>query len=97
MGRYVREIGVLSLPESIRKMTQLPASVLGLKDRGEIKKGFWADLVIFDPNTIIDNATFEAPHQYPTGITHVMVNGQVAIENGKHTKSLAGKILKHTP
>ena len=97
LGRYVRELGVLSLPESIRKMTQLPASVLGLKDRGEIKKGFWADLVIFDPNTIIDNATFEAPHQYPIGITHVMVNGQVAIENGKHTKSLAGKILKHTP
>ena len=97
LGRYVRDQGVLSLPESIRKMTQLPASVLGLTDRGKIKSGYWADLVIFNPNTIIDNATFDAPHQYPTGITHVMVNGQVAIENGKHTKSLAGKILKHTP
>ena len=97
LGRYVREQGVLDLSESIRKMTKLPASVLDLKDRGEIKIGFWADIVIFDFNRIIDNATFEAPHQYPTGITHVLVNGQVAIENGKHTKSLTGKILKHTP
>ena len=97
LGRYVREQGVLSLSESIRKMTKLPASVLGLKDRGEIKSGYWADLVIFDPNTIIDNATFEEPHQYSSGISYVMVNGALVIENGKHTQSLTGKILKHAP
>lgn len=94
LGRYVRELGILSLPESIRKMTQLPASVLGLKDRGIIKSGYWADLVIFNPNTIIDNATFDAPHQYPTGISYVIVNGQVAVENQKKTNILSGKILK---
>jgi len=94
LGRYVRELGVLSLPESIRKMTQLPASVLGLTDRGKIKSGYWADLVIFNPNTIIDNATFDAPHQYPTGITHVMVNGRIAINHGEYTKTLPGRVLK---
>ena len=78
-------------------MTKLPASVLGLKDRGEIKSSYWADLVIFDPNTIIDNATFEAPHQYSSGISYVMVNGVLVIENGIHTQSLTGKILKHAP
>lgn len=96
LGRYVRDQGVLPLSESIRKMTQLPASVLGLTDRGEIKSGYWADLVIFNPNTIIDNATFEAPHQYPTGISYVLVNGKVAIENGIHSQILSGKVLKNT-
>ncbi len=97
LGRYVRDQGVISLSESIRKMTQLPASVLGLTDRGEIKKGFWADLVIFDPKTIIDRATWENPHQYPAGISYVLVNGKVAVDHGRTTKSLAGKVLKHTP
>jgi|TARA_Y100000310_G_scaffold90097_1_gene87356 dihydroorotase/N-acyl-D-amino-acid deacylase len=97
LGQYVRDQGIISLPESIRKMTKLPASVLGLKERGEIETGHWADLVIFDPNTIIDNATWENPHQYPSGILWVIVNGKVAIDHGKWTGILPGKILKKTP
>ena len=75
-------------------MTKLPASVLGLNDRGEIKTGFWADVIIFDPNSIIDHATFVAPHQYPSGISYVLVNGRIAINHGKYTDSLPGKVLK---
>ncbi len=97
LGRYVRDQGVLPLTESIRKMTQLPASVLGLTDRGGIKTGHWADLIIFDQKTIIDNATFKAPHQYPSGISYVLVNGIVAIDHGSPTQTLPGKVLKHTP
>jgi len=77
-------------------MTKLPASVLGLQDRGEIKKNYWADLVIFDENKIIDNATWENPHQFPSGINWVIVNGEVAIQNGNYLNSLSGKILKHS-
>jgi len=95
LGRYVRDQEVISLTESIRKMTKLPASVLGLNDRGEIKTGFWADVIIFDPNSIIDHATFVAPHQYPSGISYVLVNGRIAINHGKSTKSLSGKVLKN--
>ena len=77
-------------------MTKLPASVLGIKDRGQIRKGFWADLVIFDQSKIIDNATWKNPHQYPSGISWVLVNGKISINNGKYTDSLSGKILKHS-
>ena len=68
LGRYVRELKVIPLEEAIRKMTSLPASILGLADRGAIKDGQWADLVIFDPATVADKATFEDPFQYPVGI-----------------------------
>jgi N-acyl-D-amino-acid deacylase len=77
-------------------MTSLPASILGLSNRGKIKKGFWADLVIFDQSKIIDNATWKSPHQYPSGISWVLVNGKIAINNGKYTDSLPGIILKHS-
>jgi N-acyl-D-aspartate/D-glutamate deacylase len=97
LSRYVREQGIISLPESIRKMTKLPADVLGLKDRGQIKNNFWADLVVFNPNTIIDNATWENPHQYPSGISWVIVNGKIAVDHGTWTDSLPGKVLKHRP
>ena len=96
LGKYVREKNVITLTESIRKMTKLPASVLGIKDRGQIRKGFWADLVIFDQSKIIDNATWKNPHQYPSGISWVLVNGKISINNGKYTDSLSGKILKHS-
>ena len=76
-------------------MTKLPASVLGLKDRGEIKKGYWADLVIFDQDNIIDNATWDNPHQYPSGISWVLVNGEISVENGYTSKNLHGKVLIH--
>ncbi|MEA1882020.1 MAG: D-aminoacylase [Candidatus Marinimicrobia bacterium] len=97
LGRYVREQNIISLPEAIRKMTSFPASVLRLKDRGRIKTGYWADLVVFNPNTIIDNATWKNPHEYPSGIAWVIVNGKVAIDHGTWTETLPGKVLKKTP
>ena len=94
LGRYVRERKVISLEEAIRKMTTLPASILGLSDRGAIKQGQWADLVLFDPNTVADQATFEDPFQYPVGIDTVLVNGTVVLDEGKHTNARPGKVLK---
>ena len=96
LGRYVREMKVISLEEAIRKMTSLPASILGLKDRGAIKEGMWADLVIFDPATVADRATFEDPFQYPVGISTVLVNGTVVLDEGQHTNARPGKVLKRT-
>ena len=95
LGRYVRERKIISIEESIRKMTQLPASVLGLTDRGLLKKDFWADLIIFDPDNIIDNSTWENPHQFPSGIDWVIVNGNISLENGNPSKNLYGKVLTH--
>src|SRR6478735_3151482 len=94
LGRYVRELKVIPLEEAIRKMTSLPASILGLPDRGQIKEGMWADLVIFDPSTVADRATFEDPFQYPVGINTVIVNGTVVLDEGKHTNARPGKVLK---
>ena len=75
LGRYVRELKLISLEDAIRKMTSLPAQTFGFRDRGLIREGFAADLVIFDENTIIDQATFDKPHQFPLGISYVIVNG----------------------
>lgn len=94
LGRYVRELKVIPLEEAIRKMTTLPASILGLSDRGAIKEGQWADLVIFDPATVADKATFEDPFQYPVGIDTVLVNGTVVLAEGQHTNARPGKVLK---
>ena len=94
LGRYVREQKVIPLEEAIRKMSSLPASILGLSDRGSIKEGMWADLVIFDPATVGDRATFEDPFQYPVGIETVLVNGEVVLDEGKHTNARPGKVLK---
>lgn len=94
LGRYVRELKVIPLEDAIRKMTSLPASVLGITDRGTIKNGMWADLVIFDPATVADRATFEDPFQYPVGIDSVLVNGVVVLDEGKHTNAKPGKVLK---
>jgi N-acyl-D-amino-acid deacylase len=94
LGRYVREKQVLTLEQAIRKMTGLPARKLRFKDRGLLKKGYQADIVVFDENQIADTATFEDPHQYPVGIRHVLVNGEPVIANGEHTGRLPGKILK---
>jgi len=96
LGRYVREKKVLSLEQAVHKMTGLPARKLQFSDRGLLKKGFQADIVVFDENLIADTATFENPHQYPAGIHFVLVNGQVVISNGEHTGKLPGKFLKRT-
>jgi N-acyl-D-amino-acid deacylase len=93
LGKYVREEKILSLEEAIRKMTSLPASRSGFKDRGLLKQGLAADIVIFDPNTVSDKATYADPHQFPTGINYVIVNGRVAVRNGKQTDVQAGRAL----
>jgi N-acyl-D-amino-acid deacylase len=93
LGYYVRERKLLSLPEAIKKVTSQPAAKLGLKDRGSLKEGHFADIVVFDPETIADKATFIDPHQYPEGIDYVLVNGTTVIDHGKHTEKLPGKVL----
>ncbi len=94
LGKYVRDEKLMPLEEAIRKMTSLPANRVGLKERGLLKTGFYADVVVFDPATIIDKATFENPHQYSEGISVVLVNGQAVYEGGKFTGNLPGKVLR---
>ncbi len=94
ISKYVREEKVLTLEDAIRKMTSLPSEVFRIKNRGLIKEGFFADIVIFDFEKIKDNATFSNPHQYPSGIHYVIVNGKIVIEKGKHTGEFPGKIIK---
>jgi N-acyl-D-aspartate/D-glutamate deacylase len=94
LGRFVRENNWFSLEEAIRKMTSLPASRLGLKDRGLIKKGMKADLVLFDKNRVIDRATFKEPQLFSEGIEIVFVNGVKVWENGQVTNNLPGNILR---
>lgn len=93
LGRYVRELGVLTLPDAIKKMTSMNAHKLGIKDRGRLAEGQWADVTIFDAATVIDRATFDNPHQYPVGIRYVIVNGVVTIEADRHTGALAGRVI----
>ncbi len=93
LGRYVRKERILTLENAIRKMTSLPAQKLKLKDRGLVREGMWADLVIMDPKRVIDQATYQKPHQYPKGIEYVLVNGKLVIEHGEHTKALPGRVL----
>lgn len=93
LGKYARDEKVLSLEDAIRKMTSLPARVLGLKDRGLLKEGYWADIVVFDPDAIADTATYENPKQYPRGLRHVLVNGTIVIDGGDHTGARPGKVL----
>lgn len=96
LGYYVRDRGILKLEEAIQKMTSMPADLLGLKSRGRLSKDSYADLVLFDPKTIKDNATFNEPHQYPSGIAYVIVNGTIAIEKGELTENRNGKLLLKT-
>jgi N-acyl-D-amino-acid deacylase len=93
LGLYVREKRWLTLPEAIRKMTSLPAQRLGWKDRGVIREGAYADLVLFDPETVIDRSTFERPFELPTGIEQVLVNGVTVWQEGKPTGALPGRVL----
>jgi len=106
LERFVREERVLTLEEAIRKMTSFPAQKLGLWDRGLIREGMWADIVIFNPNIIKDKATNRFPykfplenypHKYPKGIAYVIVNGEIIVERGRQKKRLPGRVLRHKP
>lgn len=93
LGKYVRDDHVLALPDAIRKLSGLPATNLELDRRGFLKPGMFADIVVFDPATITDHATFDKPHQYATGVRHVLVNGSQVIRNGEHTGAKPGRAL----
>jgi N-acyl-D-amino-acid deacylase len=94
LGRYVREMGVMPLETAVFKMTGLPARKLGLRDRGVLRPGAFADLVAFDPDAVADRATFDDPHRYPVGIELVVVNGVVAARGGEVTGRLAGRPVR---
>ena len=93
IGHYVRE-GVLPLQEAVRKMTSAPAQRLGLRDRGLLREGFKADVTIFDPDKVKDEATFTDPHKYASGIPYVLVNGTAVVDGGEHTGALPGRALR---
>src|SRR5205814_1613485 len=93
LGEYAREQRTLSLATAVHKMTGLPAARLGLRDRGVLRTGARADLVVFDARRVADRATYEDPHRYPDGIEHVIVNGRFVIKHGEHTGSLPGRVL----
>lgn len=94
LGKYVREEKLMNWEQAIYKMTSGPAKKIGLKNRGVLKKGNFADITVFNPKTVIDKATFENPFQYPEGIEYVIVNGKIAIDKGKYTGEMAGKVLR---
>jgi N-acyl-D-amino-acid deacylase len=93
LGKYVREEKVITLQDAVRRMSGLPAANLGLDHRGLLKEGYFADVVVFDPKTIADKATYEAPHQYAVGMKQVFVNGVQVIKNGEHTGAKPGRAL----
>ena len=95
LGHYVREKKVLPLAEAVRKMTSLPAARVGLAQRGQVKPGWFADLVVFDPKTVKSPATRHEPKQFPVGIDYVLVNGSIVVDRGQHTGVLAGRALRH--
>jgi N-acyl-D-amino-acid deacylase len=95
LGRYVRELKRLRLEDAVRRMTSLPAATFRLKDRGVLRAGAWADVVVFDAETVRDNATFKEPHQYATGFAHVFVNGVEVVRQDEHTGARPGKALRH--
>jgi len=94
LGKYARTDSVLTLEDAVRKMTSATAQILGLRDRGLLKEGMFADIVIFDPATVIDNATFEKPHQLSSGVRDVFVNGVGVWRDGKHTGATPGRALR---
>jgi N-acyl-D-amino-acid deacylase len=95
ISRYALHNQVVTLEDAIRKMTSMPAERLHIKDRGYVKQGFKADIVIFNPVTISDNATFDNPRLYPTGIEYVLVNGQPVVAKSEHTGARPGVALRH--
>ena len=94
LGQFVRDEQLLSLEEAVRKMTGAPAARLGLTDRGLLRDGYAADLVVFDPQRVRSNATYDAPRQFPDGIEYVVVNGELVVDGGAHTGALPGRALR---
>jgi N-acyl-D-aspartate/D-glutamate deacylase len=94
LGKYVRDERVIPLPEAIRRLTSMPAERLGIEERGRLAPGYHADVVVFDPATIADHATFDAPHQYSTGVRDVFVNGEQVLRDGEHTGALPGRFVR---
>jgi N-acyl-D-amino-acid deacylase len=94
LGRYVRDQRVISLAEAVRRLTSMPAERLGIEERGRLAPGYHADVVVFDPATITDHATFDAPHQYSTGVRDVFVNGEQVLRDGEHTGALPGRFVR---
>jgi N-acyl-D-amino-acid deacylase len=94
LGKYVRDEKVIPLEEAIRKLTSLPAETLRIQNRGRLAPGFFADIVVFDPATIADRATYEKPHQYAVGVRHVFVNGTQVIRDGEHTGATPGRVVR---
>jgi N-acyl-D-amino-acid deacylase len=94
LGKYVREEGIIPLEEAVRRLTSLPAANLGLKGRGWLAPGNFADIVVLDPTRIADHATYQDPHQYATGVLHVFVNGVQVLANGDHTGATPGRVVR---
>ncbi len=94
IGKYVREEGVLSLEEAIRRMTSQPARNINIRNRGQLVEGFFADIVVFDPDAVQDFATFEDPHQYSSGVEHVLINGVQVLKDGEHTGATPGRVVR---
>ncbi len=94
LGRYVRDEHLLTLEQAVNKMTGLSAQKVGLRERGELREGYFADITIFDPKIVMDRATFEIPNQYPDGIRYVIINGQISVDDGKRTPTLSGRVLR---
>jgi N-acyl-D-amino-acid deacylase len=94
LGKYVREENVIPLEEAVRRLTSLPAENLKLRRRGRLAPGYFADVVVFDPGTIIDHATFEESHQLATGVVHVFVNGTQVLKDGEHTGATPGRVVR---
>jgi N-acyl-D-amino-acid deacylase len=94
LGKYVREQKIISLEEAIRRMTSLPAQKFKITDRGLLREGFAADIVLFDEKTVNDLSTYDQPHQYSVGFKYVLVNGQIEVENGVQNSIRSGKALR---
>ncbi len=93
LGHYVRDRGIITLEEAVRKMSGATAQRLGIRDRGLLREGFYADVAVFDPERVRDMATFEDPHQYAVGVLFVLVNGELVVDQGEHTGARPGRII----
>jgi len=94
LGKYVRDEKLITLEEAVRRLTTLPATNLKIKERGAIKAGYFADVVVFDPAKVRDYATPDKPHQYSTGMVHVFVNGEQVLKDGEHTGAKPGRVVR---